>query len=227
MIFKTSKGFGWPSNWDRLTYMGLDSLLNEIKQRSYIAEHEVMRRYWGLVFGYVSVSISRSPDLCTKEVSEEIANDIFLKLFFGIQRGTIHNLSKGIILKLTKYTIVDFFRLEYGRKGQKLNIRKTKSIYDEVRTNFYCSQPITLLEILADSQINIEEEYIRQEKLELIIQILYKLPYNQGRVFRLYYLKGLTLKKIGIGLGVTESRVSQLLKVAVKNIRKQILLLEV
>lgn len=220
MTIKRSAGFGWPSNWDRLTFKGLDSLLLDIIEKDHIAQQEIMRRYWGLIFKYVSVPISRSFYFCTRESAEEVADDTFLKLFTNIQKGTITKLSKGIMLKVAKYAITDFFRLELGRKGHKQKIRNTTSLDEEIYPDD-SDNPIALLDCFKDPQVNIEEDYIKQERLDLIKQISHELPFKQGKAFRLYYFKGLTLKQAGNILNITESRVCQLLPIAIKFIKKR------
>jgi len=225
MKYKTSAGFGWPSNWDRLTFKGLDSLLLDIVEKDYVAQQEIMRRYWGLIFKYIFVPMSRTYYICARESAEEIANDTFLKIFIGIQNGKIHKLSKYIMLKATNYAIVDFFRAELGRKGHKQNIRRVDSIDKE----FYEDNPFnkrTLLDTLIDPQVDIEEEYIKQERLDLIKQVSYELPFKQGKAFRLYYLNGFTMKQARAVLNVSESRVCQILPKAVEFIKKRMKQLE-
>jgi len=48
------------------------------------------------------------------------------------------------------------------------------------------------------------------EEMELVVSALKKLPERERTLLSLYYYEGLTLKEIGLVLGVTESRVSQL-----------------
>ena len=48
------------------------------------------------------------------------------------------------------------------------------------------------------------------EEVESVVGALKKLPERERTLLSLYYYEGLTLKEIGLVLGVTESRVSQL-----------------
>jgi RNA polymerase sigma factor for flagellar operon FliA len=50
----------------------------------------------------------------------------------------------------------------------------------------------------------------RNEEAEQVVSALKKLPERERTLLSLYYYEGLTLKEIGLVLGVTESRVSQL-----------------
>ncbi|MDR1509333.1 MAG: FliA/WhiG family RNA polymerase sigma factor [Synergistaceae bacterium] len=50
----------------------------------------------------------------------------------------------------------------------------------------------------------------QDEEIESVVDALKKLPERERTLLSLYYYEGLTLKEIGLVLGVTESRVSQL-----------------
>jgi RNA polymerase sigma factor for flagellar operon FliA len=50
----------------------------------------------------------------------------------------------------------------------------------------------------------------QNEEIDTVVDALKKLPERERTLLSLYYYEGLTLKEIGLVLGVTESRVSQL-----------------
>lgn len=58
-----------------------------------------------------------------------------------------------------------------------------------------------------------------QERKELLVEAILSLPEQQQKVLNLYYYEELTLKEIGLVLGVTESRVSQIHSAATKRLR--------
>jgi RNA polymerase sigma factor for flagellar operon FliA len=58
-----------------------------------------------------------------------------------------------------------------------------------------------------------------RETGKLLTLSLAKLPERDGRILRMYYGEGLTLAQIGVRLGVTESRVSQLRSRAITRLR--------
>jgi RNA polymerase sigma factor for flagellar operon FliA len=60
------------------------------------------------------------------------------------------------------------------------------------------------------------------EEVELIVCALKKLPERERTLLSLYYYEGLTLKEIGLVLGVTESRVSQLHGRAISLLRAEL-----
>jgi len=60
------------------------------------------------------------------------------------------------------------------------------------------------------------------EEIEAVVEALKKLPDRERTLLSLYYYEGLTLKEIGLVLGVTESRVSQLHGRALSLLRAEI-----
>ena len=66
-------------------------------------------------------------------------------------------------------------------------------------------------------------EIIEQsEETDMVVEALKKLPERERTLLSLYYYEGLTLKEIGLVLGVTESRVSQLHGRALSLLRAEI-----
>lgn len=53
-------------------------------------------------------------------------------------------------------------------------------------------------------------QYERSELRALLIQAIDRLPHRERQVIAFYYLEELTMKEVGIVMGITESRVSQL-----------------
>ena len=62
----------------------------------------------------------------------------------------------------------------------------------------------------------------RSEETAMLVDALKKLPERERALLSLYYYEGLTLKEIGLVLGVTESRVSQLHGKALSLLRAEI-----
>jgi len=60
------------------------------------------------------------------------------------------------------------------------------------------------------------------EEIEAVVEALQKLPERERTLLSLYYYESLTLKEIGLVLGVTESRVSQLHGRALSLLRAEI-----
>lgn len=59
-----------------------------------------------------------------------------------------------------------------------------------------------------------------QERKELLVQAIMNLPEQQQKVLTLYYYEELTLKEIGVVLDVSESRICQVHRAAMKQLQK-------
>jgi RNA polymerase sigma factor for flagellar operon FliA len=83
------------------------------------------------------------------------------------------------------------------------------------------------IEVMADEVMNIADESSRQpdaivehkEFMQAVSNAIGELPEREQLLMSLYYVEELNLKEIGETLGVTESRVSQLLSATVKKLR--------
>jgi len=60
------------------------------------------------------------------------------------------------------------------------------------------------------------------EFMQAVVEAIDHLPEREKLVMSLYYVEELNLKEIGEVLGVTESRVSQILSTVVKKLRSQL-----
>ena len=65
-----------------------------------------------------------------------------------------------------------------------------------------------------------EQVALSEERQELLVDAILRLPDQQQKVLNLYYYEELTLKEIGVVLEVSESRVCQIHSAAVKRLRK-------
>jgi RNA polymerase sigma factor for flagellar operon FliA len=80
---------------------------------------------------------------------------------------------------------------------------------------------VTVAEMSASSESDPEVIVETRETGKLLTLSLAKLPERDRRILRMYYTEGLTLAQIGVRLGVTESRVSQLRSRAITRLRIQ------
>ena len=78
---------------------------------------------------------------------------------------------------------------------------------------------LKLIDIIKDESVNIEDSIEKDELIETVTKALDMLSERDRLVLSLYYYEELTLKEIGEVLGVSESRVSQLNKKAILNLR--------
>ncbi len=64
-----------------------------------------------------------------------------------------------------------------------------------------------------------EEQAARRQMVEHLYRVMDKLPPRQQMILEMYYQRGMTLKQIGLDVGVTESRVCQIVGEATKKLR--------
>ena len=78
---------------------------------------------------------------------------------------------------------------------------------------------LKLIDIIKDESINIEDSVEKDELIQTVTKALDMLNERDRLVLSLYYYEELRLKEIGAVLGVSESRVSQLNKKAILNLK--------
>ena len=79
-----------------------------------------------------------------------------------------------------------------------------------------------VMSISADSDTQPENAVEQAQFLEAVARIVDTFPERERLVMSLYYVEELNLKEIGEVLGVTESRVSQILSSVAKKIRAEL-----
>ncbi|MBA5850673.1 FliA/WhiG family RNA polymerase sigma factor [Clostridium sp. cel8] len=148
-------------------------------------------------------------------------------------------ISKGAVDKLNRYNrAVETLQKELGREPttseicEKLNI-STKDIVEVENYINYISvvslenlifsgeDDIPVMGIIEDDKSPSPEKVLEEkEELEYLSKALKLLNEKDNLVLTLYYYEGLTLKKIGNILNVSESRVCQLHSRAIMHLRK-------
>ena len=86
------------------------------------------------------------------------------------------------------------------------------------------------LEVLTEEVMNIADDKSQQpeaivehaEFMDAVTAAIENLPEREQLVMQLYYVEEMNLKEIGEVLGVSESRISQILSTVVKKIRSQL-----
>ncbi|MDR1133165.1 MAG: FliA/WhiG family RNA polymerase sigma factor [Synergistaceae bacterium] len=77
-------------------------------------------------------------------------------------------------------------------------------------------------DVVDDNGLDALEVLERNEERDTVVEALKKIPERERTLLSLYYYEGLTLREIGLVLGVTESRVSQLHGRALSLLRAEI-----
>lgn len=72
-----------------------------------------------------------------------------------------------------------------------------------------------------NEQLNPLNDAVRQNLMERITEHIQVIPEREQVLLQLYYLQDLNMKEIGLILGITETRVSQLHSLAVKRLRSR------
>lgn len=86
---------------------------------------------------------------------------------------------------------------------------------------------LTRKELISDEESLSPEQQLDKENLKNALKVIIeKLPERERLLLALYYYEELTLADIGQVLGLSESRVSQLLKACLVTIRKELFILE-
>ncbi|MCA9566240.1 MAG: FliA/WhiG family RNA polymerase sigma factor [Myxococcales bacterium] len=80
----------------------------------------------------------------------------------------------------------------------------------------------TLMDVVADDTEDAEATCVQDETRAQLVEAIKDLPERERVTISLYYLRGLSLKEIGLVLGVTESRVCQIRGQATKRLRKRL-----
>ena len=78
---------------------------------------------------------------------------------------------------------------------------------------------LTLLEKIQDESASPLEQFETAQQRKLLAQAIAKLPERERQIVALYYKEELTMKEIGMVLGVSESRVSQMRTQAILRLR--------
>ncbi|MBC7319947.1 FliA/WhiG family RNA polymerase sigma factor [bacterium] len=75
---------------------------------------------------------------------------------------------------------------------------------------------------ISDERESIEDQVVNEELLENLKRAIKRLSDREKQILSLYYYEGLTLKQIGLVLGITESRVSQLHTQIILKLRRMV-----
>lgn len=139
------------------------------------------------VLKYVIVNCSNYQDV--KDIIQNIYLDILKKL-----KKSKTLISKSYIMGIAKNKVKDYYRFSYKNKIMSL----FSSIKDQ--------DEIELINVI-DTNMDIEENILKEERITFIWEYLKKQDVIIFKVFYLYYYMDYTLKEISNELNISESNV--------------------
>ncbi len=154
-----------------------EALLKLLRQEGLEAFEEIYRRYWKKLY---SMSYKR---VQSREISEELVQDIFTSLWVGKDNTSIENLS-GYLFSAIKYKVINHFARELSKKS-------------------YTERQLAVVK-----EDNSTEEKVLLDDLEGALQeAIGKLPAKRQQIFKLRRQENLSIKQVASQLGISEKTV--------------------
>ena len=154
-----------------------EALLKLLRQNGLEAFEEIYRRYWKRLY---SMSYKR---VQSREVSEELVQDIFTSLWVAKERTLIENLS-AYLFSAVKYKVINHLAKELSRKS-------------------YTEKQLALIK-----EDNSTEEAVLLDDLEgALNEAIGKLPAKRQMIFKLHRQENLSIKQVASQLGISEKTV--------------------
>ena len=152
-------------------------LLKLLRQEGLEAFEEIYSRYWKRLY---SMSYKR---VQSREVSEELVQDIFASLWVAKNTVTIDNLS-AYLFSAVKYKVINHLAKEFSRKSYAE--RQLASVRED----------------------NSTEETVLLDDLEGALEkAIGKLPAKRQMIFKLHRQENLSIKQVASQLGISEKTV--------------------
>jgi len=129
-----------------------------------------------------------------------------------------HMLEGRLGRSVSEKEVADFIKMDVGSVKKTLEEAHTFNLVclDEVLVDRIKSEEIKL-----STEESIEEQVEAEEVKNILSQYIESLPEKERLVVTLYYFEEMTLKEIGLVLGVSESRVSQIHSKALMGLRSR------
>jgi RNA polymerase sigma-70 factor (family 1) len=162
-------------------------LVNLLKQQELGAFEEIYMRYWKKLYSSAYKRVQ------SREISEELVQDIFTALWINRQAVNVENLS-AYLFSAIKYKVINHLEKEMSRRA-----------YAQAQVN-----------ALASLENNTEETvYLNELNLALEKEIL-KLPPKRQQIFKLSRQGHLSIKQVASHLGISEKTAENQLGKALK-----------
>lgn len=152
-------------------------LLKLLRQNGLEAFEEIYRRYWKRLYSMAYKRIQ------SREVSEELVQDIFTSLWVTKEQTSIENLS-AYLFSAVKYKVINHVAKELSRKS-------------------YAESQLAVLK-----EDNSTEEKVLLDDLEGALEkAIGKLPAKRQMIFKLHRQENLSIKQVASQLGISEKTV--------------------
>lgn len=154
-----------------------EMLVKLLRQNGLEAFEEIYRRYWKRLY---SMSFKR---VQSREVSEELVQDIFTSLWVNKDSISIENLS-AYLFSAVKYRVINHMARELSRKA-------------------YTEKQVAVVK-----EDNSTEEKVLLGDLEGALEkAIGKLPAKRQMIFKLHRQENLSIKQVASQLGISEKTV--------------------
>ncbi len=154
-----------------------EALLEQLKLEGLDAFEEIYRRYWTRLY---SMSYKR---VQSREISEELVQDIFTSLWVGRRTVSIENLS-GYLFAAVKYKVINHLAREISRKSYSKE--QLKVVHEDNST---------------------EETVLLDDLNGALEEAIGKLPAKRQMIFKMHRQENLTVKQVASQLGISEKTV--------------------
>jgi RNA polymerase sigma-70 factor (family 1) len=166
-----------------------EALLEQLKLDGLDAFEEIYRRYWKRLY---SMSYKR---VQSREISEELVQDIFTSLWVAKNTVTIENLS-AYLFTAVKYKVINHLAREISRKS-------------------YSKEQLTVVH-----EDNTTEETVLLDDLSgALEEAIGKLPAKRQMIFKMHRQENLTVKQVAAQLGISEKTVENQFGKAMKMLK--------
>lgn len=151
------------------------------KKRSREASNTIIKIYYKEIYVYIY------KQLLDKELSLDITQEVFINMIKSIDIYDKKKCSfRTWLYKIASNKIIDYYRSKTYKKLLKLQ---------------------SIDEIDVKSNFNIEEDFIKEERVKEILKIVNGFESNLQQIFRLKIFSDMTFKEIGNLLDLSESTV--------------------
>lgn len=167
-----------------------EALLELLRQEELAAFEEIYSRYWKRLYSMCYKRVQ------SREISEELVQDIFTSLWMSRGTASIENLSAYLFTAI-KYKVINYFEKELSRRTYS-----KAQLISKVREDNSTEEAV----LLDDLKLALERE-------------IEKLPAKRQMIYKLYRQENLSMKQVASQLGISEKTVENQFGKALKMLK--------